>query len=131
MPYLMMNQVRIHNFIETEDPFTEEELFNKLCRMYNKTSIKDISTLWCYSHNTTINVLKKTIDDADNEDRDNEDEWEIYNFVRHSIMDLNLLLIKNYTPDIYNSYEYNFDYDEYNEFFDDDSIFFKKAFEPT
>jgi hypothetical protein len=41
-----------------------------------------------------MNQLKKEIEDADNEDRDNEEEWENYYFYRRSISDVNLLLIK-------------------------------------
>ena len=58
----------------------------------------------------------------------------MYYFARHSIMDINLLLIKNYTPDIYNSYEYNFDCDEFSNDDDDDDFeknFLKKVFEPS
>ncbi len=53
----MMNEVRIHNFMETDIPYTDEELLNKLCRMYNDIPIKNISSLWFNYHNTLINIL--------------------------------------------------------------------------
>ena len=129
----MMNEIRIHNFMETDIPYTDEELLNKLCRMYNDTPIKDISSLWFNFHFTIINILKEDVEDAYNEDGDNKIQLENYMFLRRLINDKNLLLIKNYAPDIYNTYEYNFDNDEY-EYDDVDEYeinFFKKVFKPT
>ena len=126
----MMNEVRFTNVIET--PYTEEELFNKLCRMYGDIPIKNISSLWFYIESTLINKLRSEIEEADNEDRDNEMEWETYFSIKNSTVDINLLLIKTYAPDIYNSYEYDFDYIKYDEFHDDyELIIYKKLYEPT
>ena len=36
----MMNEVRIHTFIDTEIPYTEEQLFDKLCNMYKIHPLK-------------------------------------------------------------------------------------------
>ncbi len=78
MPNLMMNQVSIHNFIDTNNLYTEEELFDKICRMYIETPIKDISSLWFDTHYTFMNDLKKEVEDAYNEDRNNREELEHY-----------------------------------------------------
>ena len=129
----MMNEVRIHTFTDTEIPYTEEQLFNKLCNMYENTPIKNISSLWFQTYYTFMNCLIENLEDAYNEGRNNREELENYNFFRRSINDTNLLIIKTYAPDIYNSHEYKFDYDEYDEFFDDEfeNSFFKLVFEPT
>ena len=78
----MMNEVRIHNFMETDIPYTDEELLNKLCRMYNDTPIKNISSLWFNFHFTIINILKEDVEDAYNEDGDNKIQLENYMFYK-------------------------------------------------
>ncbi len=49
----MMSEVIIYNYIETENPFTENELFIRLCNMYNDTPIKNT---FLYG---AINIIKK------------------------------------------------------------------------
>ena len=127
----MMNQVNTFNGIQYN--YTEEQLFNKLCNMYNNSPIKNISSLWFHTYYTFMNCLKENLEDAYNENRNNREELENYIYFRRSINDTNLLLIKNYAPDIYNSYEFKFDYAEYDEFFDDEfeNNFYELVFVPT
>ncbi len=69
---------------------------------------------------TFMNCLKKEVEDAYNENKNIREELENCFFFRRSINDTKLLIIKNYAPDLYSSYEYKFDYDEYDQFFDDE-----------
>ena len=70
----MMNEVRIHTFTDTEIPYTEEQLFNKLCNMYKNTPIKNISSLWFHTYYTFMNCLKENLEDAYNENGNNREE---------------------------------------------------------
>ena len=88
----MMNEVNFFNGIRYN--YTEEQLFIKLCNMYNNSPIKNISSLWFHTYYTFMNCLKENLEDAYNENGNNREELENYIFFRRSINDTNLLIIK-------------------------------------
>ncbi len=95
MPNLMIKDVYICNYIETEKTYTENELFVFLCNMFNDTPIKNIYLLLCVIHIIKqINELKRVMEDANNEGRDNELEYESYIDNILSTNDSNVSLLK-------------------------------------
>jgi hypothetical protein len=91
----MIKDVYICNYIETEKTYTENELFVFLCNMFNDTPIKNIYLLLCVIHIIKqINELKRVMEDANNEGRDNELEYESYIDNILSTNDSNVSLLK-------------------------------------
>ncbi len=76
------------------------------------------------------------MEDAYNEGRDNEPEYESYIDNIRSTNNMNVLILKYHAPEIYNTYEYDFNIDdgEYYDEYDYDGEYgpiHKKLFQPT
>ena len=83
--------------------YDDEHLFNIILENYKTNNQTDIYDFWYSSHSLDL--------------ENDENPFNYHN-------DIQLAIIKTYAPDIYNTYEYDEDYFEYNEEH-------KNIFEPT
>ncbi len=107
MPNLMMKDIPIGSdeILYDEDGnllYDDEHLFNIILENYKENNQTDIYDFWYSAHSF---------------DLESDENPDYYN-------DIQLAIIKTYAPDIYNTYEYDEDYFEY----DDEQ---KNIFEPT
>ncbi len=107
----MMKDIEITNYVDcdyNDIDETNDYIFNMIIENYNIHHITDISKLWYFTY----------LKDLDELDEGEEDEI-------IDINNMNLSIIKLYTPEIYENYEYeNYEYLEYNEEY-------KQIFKPT
>ena len=107
----MMKDIEITNYVDcdyNDIDETNDYIFDKIIENYNIFHITDIFELWYFTY----------LKDLDELDEGEEDEI-------IDINNMNLSIIKLYTPEIYENYEYeNYEYLEYNEEY-------KVIFKPT
>jgi len=95
---LMMKDIPIHPLYQHEFNDCEEQfLFNQFCHLYDKSCMRDIYNYWLESKSFDF---ESYVLETDNMSR------ETYGYLRLKTYQL-LKLLRDYAPDIYNTYEFN------------------------
>ena len=96
----LMKDINItyNEYLTTDNDDKDDYIFNKIIENYNIYHVTNIFNLWHFTYYLDLD----------------EDELETDNII--SINDMNLSIIKQYAPNIYNNYEYEYnEYPQYNE----------------